>query len=50
MRSMLHACAAAIGIAAGFSASASAELVKLTPRPGVELRISIEGPRNAAAY
>lgn len=33
------------------AAPASAELVKLQPRPGVELRIAIEGPgRAAAAY
>ena len=45
-----HPFAAAIGIAAGLAAHANAELVKLQPRPGVELRISIERPRSAAAY
>ena len=50
MRSLFHACAAVLALAAGFAAPASAELVKLQPRPGVELRIAIEGPRNAAAY
>lgn len=48
MRTLASALAATL--IAGFAAvPVSAELVKLQPRPGVELRIAVEAPRGAAA-
>jgi hypothetical protein len=49
MRSKTILVAAAIAFAAGWSTSAFAELVRLQPRPGVELRLGIEARGNVQA-
>jgi hypothetical protein len=49
MRSKTILVAAAIAFAAGWSIPASAELVRLQPRPGVELRLGIEVRGNVQA-
>jgi len=48
MRSTTILTAAAIAFAAAWSFPASAELVKLQPRPGVELRLGVEARGNEA--
>ncbi|HEY7609950.1 MAG TPA: alpha/beta hydrolase [Alphaproteobacteria bacterium] len=50
MRSVFHAYLPAFALLTLAAAPAAAELVKLQPRPGVELRIAIEAAPNAAAY
>jgi hypothetical protein len=49
MRSRTILAAAAIAFAAGWSIPASAELVKLQTRPGVELRLGVEARGNVQA-
>jgi hypothetical protein len=49
MRSKTILSAAAIVIAAGIAAPASADVIKLTPRPGVELRLGVEVRGNERA-
>jgi hypothetical protein len=50
VRSAVRVCLPALAPLLLVAAPASAELVKSQPRPGVELRIAIEAPPNAAAY
>ena len=49
MRSQTILSAAVIAVAAAVAAPASAEVMKLTPRPGVELRLGVEGRGNERA-
>lgn len=49
MRSKTLLTAAALAFAAGGSSSAFAELVRLQPRPGVELRLGVEARANVQA-